>query len=530
MPVMEMMEQRRMLNSTCSGAATFTYTGDGNVNSITASTSGGTLTVSDGTVTCNFTQSSVTSLTIDGSGGNDTITVNSNVSVPSITLKGGSGDDVINGGSGAESILGEGGNDQLIGNGGNDTLDGGSNDDLLEGDAGDDLLIGGDSIDTVDYRYTNNDLIITIDANADDGESGEHDKVSTDIESVEGGGGNDRITGDGSDETLRGHAGNDTLNGGLGADVLDGGGDLGDWADYTGRSENLTLTLDGTANDGATAGAEGDNVVNCPNVGGGSGNDTITGSSGDNIIAGGAGNDSMRGGDGSDTFDEGSASNGQDSMYGEGGTQDLVNYSQRTSGLTITIGDFLANDGQSGEGDYITSDTENINGSTVADSITDSADSLSSANEFRGNGGGDSLNGGSGNDVLYGNNGHDYLTGGSGNDTLYATDDAAGTSDSDGASLSGGSGTDSLFGSDGADAMDGGSGNDTLYGRSQNDTMWGGTGNDSVFGQSGNDTIYDGAPGAGADGNEADYLDGGDGTGDVLGSADAEDTRLNFEA
>ena len=153
-----------MLTSTCSGAATFTYTGDSGQNVITASTSGGTLTVTDTVTACNFAESSVTSLTIDGGGGDDTITVNTSVSVANITLKGGSGVDIITGGNGA-------GNDTIWGGLGTDIIEGNANQDELHGDDplndpsdGNDSMYGGSAsggdgvADFLDGGAGNNDV------------------------------------------------------------------------------------------------------------------------------------------------------------------------------------------------------------------------------------------------------------------------------------------------------------------------------------------------------------------------------------
>jgi Ca2+-binding RTX toxin-like protein len=87
-----------------------------------------------------------------------------------------------------------------------------------------------------------------------------------------------------------------------------------------------------------------------------------------------------------------------------------------------------------------------------------------------GNGGHDKLVGGRGDDVLRGNAGRDTLNGSTGRDTLIA-----------------GSGRDVLSGGQQGDLLNGGSGNDTLRGRGGSDEHRGGPGRDGCFGGGGRD-------------------------------------------
>jgi hypothetical protein len=100
--------------------------------------------------------------TIDGFGGNDTITGTQFVDIitggegnDTITglggndiLDGNEGNDTISGGEGDDIITGSEGNDTLSGEGGNDFVDGGNDDDVLSGGAGVNTLIGGPGTDT----------------------------------------------------------------------------------------------------------------------------------------------------------------------------------------------------------------------------------------------------------------------------------------------------------------------------------------------------------------------------------------------
>jgi RTX calcium-binding nonapeptide repeat (4 copies) len=152
---------------------------------------------------------------------------------------------------------------------------------------------------------------------------------------VYGYGGNDHLNGGIGSDNLIGGSGNDVLDGGPGNDYLEdiaygneadtagsdtyiGGGDS-DRLNLDGRSEDLALSLDGVANDGAAG--EGDNIspdistvvggygadTFTGNAGanafeGGEGNDTVNGAGGDDNLVGGAGNDSIAGGDGQDVL------------------------------------------------------------------------------------------------------------------------------------------------------------------------------------------------------------------------------------
>jgi Ca2+-binding RTX toxin-like protein len=140
-----------------------------------------------------------------------------------------------------------------------------------------------------------------------------------------GGGGNDLIKMEGSGapggfvpNVFQGGPGNDTLVGTSATDDFSGGGGT-DTVDYTARSDNLNLSLDNHANDGASG--EGDNIrADVENILGGSGNDLIIGNPFANSLKGNAGNDTLWGGDGNDTLSGGS---GHDQLFGQGGNDTL---------------------------------------------------------------------------------------------------------------------------------------------------------------------------------------------------------------
>jgi RTX calcium-binding nonapeptide repeat (4 copies) len=102
--------------------------------------------------------------TIDGLGGNDTITATQfddivtggegNDTITGLggndTLSGNTGNDTISAGEGNDTITGSEGNDTLSGEAGDDFVDGGDDDDVLSGGTGINTLIGGNGTDTCD--------------------------------------------------------------------------------------------------------------------------------------------------------------------------------------------------------------------------------------------------------------------------------------------------------------------------------------------------------------------------------------------
>ena len=280
---------------------------------ISASAASGVVSVSNNaTGRFLFTASTVKKIIANAGDGNDLVTLSG--ALPNAILNGGNG------------------NDSLTGADGSDTLDGG---------LGNDILKGGNNRDTVTYAGRGSALLLSIDNSANDGQTGEFDNISTDIETVIGGNGNDRITGSDAtnalyggpgNDVLIGKAGNDLLGGQDGNDTMDGGagsdgffGNNGiDTADYSNRWDALIITQDEVSNDGKAG--EYDNVHNDVevikggNLGdkitGGSMNNTIFGNGGNDTLVGGGGNDALFGGGGNDVL---TGSAGADSLFGEDG-------------------------------------------------------------------------------------------------------------------------------------------------------------------------------------------------------------------
>lgn len=367
------------------------------------------------------------------------------------------GDDVFSGAGNAATggaafsqvltVYGGGGKDTLRGGSGNDTLNGGDGDDTFTtGTAadGDDVLVGGADKDTADYSTRTAALTLKISGMAESGQGSEADTISTDIETVKGGTGNDTIIGSAGNDTLFGGPGDDTITGGLGDDVLNGdagndtfdegaatsgadvinGGAGTDLVSYALRSNDVSVNIDAVALDGETG--EKDKVMlDVENVTTGGGNDTIVGSALDNVLDGGAGNDTISAGAGNDTLIGGAGTNtlkgeagddlfdqtttlGNDTIQGGAGT-DTVSYALRTNDVTIVL-DAASTSGESGETDTITNDVENAVGGDGDDTITGNGlDNL-----LQGGVGVDTINGGAGDDVIDGNAGADVIDCGAG--------------------------------------------------------------------------------------------------------------------
>ena len=121
-------------------------------------------------------------------------------------------------------------------------------------------------------------------------------------DSIESGATNDTVTpGPGDDVTFAG-AGGDLFRAGReadGTDLIDGG-ETRDFAEYRDRSDPLSLTLDGVANDGASG--EGDQLLGIESISGGKADDLLVGDEKANDILGGGGADAAAGLGGDDVL------------------------------------------------------------------------------------------------------------------------------------------------------------------------------------------------------------------------------------
>jgi Ca2+-binding RTX toxin-like protein len=85
---------------------------------------------------------------VNADGGDDRIAVAKDISIP-VTMRGGSGRDVLQGGAGSDKLIGGIGNDRLTGWRGDDLLAGGPGDDVHFGGLGNDVILSGPGDDFV---------------------------------------------------------------------------------------------------------------------------------------------------------------------------------------------------------------------------------------------------------------------------------------------------------------------------------------------------------------------------------------------
>jgi Ca2+-binding RTX toxin-like protein len=325
-------------------------------------------------------------------------------------------------------------------------------------------------------------------------------------ESIHGLGGDDRIDGQGGTDALYGGDGNDTIRGGMGDDHLDGGE-----GDDVLRDEGGSNRIDGAGgNDRLRGGANADTMT------GGTGDDTIDGEGGDDEMQGGDGDDRLRGDGGADT------------LAGDGGNDTLAG-GDGDDGLGGGAGDDLV---YSGSGNDVVAGGAG-NDRAYGDDGADMMAGEDGDDRLDGGDGDDTIDGGTGDDSLVGRSGSDLLIGGDGRDHLTGGDDADrlfggegnDTADGGGADdvLAGQSGDDLVFGRDGNDKVYGGDGNDRVYGDDGDDRLYGDNGDDRLYAGSGNDQAHGGAGDDFIQGNDGnDHVSGGEGN-DLLAGADGND-------
>lgn len=466
-------------------------------------------------------------------------------------------------------LQGAGGGDTLVATPFTDNVAGGDGDDLINGgdesdtydmgsaeDGEDTINDSAGTADTADYSARSTNLTASFDGEANDGESGELDNLTSDIDVVITGDGADTFTtdssgghtftaGDGTDTIIMEPSGSSTLTdtaySGLGADVLssiematvtfDPSATSFDASAFTGRA-----TITGNALDNTILGGTGRDTIDA-----GAGADNVSAGAGADTLTGGTGSDTIGGGDGSDTLveaaDEGATATTSQITWSGGSVDGItgVELLNLTGGASANSYDVSAYDGVANIAGGSGADTFILGASVQADTmaggdgldtvriaadtnITATAtsitafgtDSISDMEHVALSGGGaantldtrsfttgtSTLLGGAGDDTLYGTSGNDTIDAGSGVETLTYSGDLNVTL-SDTSVTATGQGTDTITGFDAASFV-GGDGADTVNasGFTGSSTMSGGGGADSLTAGSGADTI---TPGAGAD-------------------------------
>ena len=339
-------------------------TGAGETISVTtgASASGPTLIVHrTGRSDVAFPAGSVTSIRIEGMGGDDTLRLGNadGSAAPNLPAR----------------LVGGGGNDILVGGPADDTLSGGPGINSLDGAAGRDVLNGGGGFSTADYsrrttgvtvvlpgvglnEFSENNLYssrgedtIRFDVGAAVGGSGDDSLeggdgttlyggpgddtlrvgyVNIDVNigniTLYGGPGNDSLYGDeNADAMAFGEEGDDTfhpheygglgVSGGPGTDTVTGNGFFEYGLDFDASGTSVEVIFGSDQND-VLAGSDAAETID-----GGLGNDTIDGRGGDDVIDGGGGNDVLTGGAGRDQLRGGE---GDDTLFSRDAIPDTL--------------------------------------------------------------------------------------------------------------------------------------------------------------------------------------------------------------
>lgn len=507
---------------------------------------------------------------LTGGDGDDTLTALGGVD----TLDGGNGTDLadftgaanaiaanltdgtLNDGTGAgsianvENLTGSANADALTGAAGNNSLAGAAGNDTLAGAAGDDTLDGGDGNDTADFSSAAASVTVDLAAGTATGDgtdvlnsieaavgSAQADTLSAGDgqntlsggagdDSLSSGNGTDSIEGGAGNDSLFAEVGNDRLAGGTGDDSIDGGDGI-DTAEF--GASQTAVTVDLAA--GTATGEGNDTLVSIERVEGSDLADSITGDDNNNTLSGAGGDDTLNGAGGDDRFGFSTANNGNDQIFGGGGTGDNLRVDLLdATGASITI----ENSGNANS-DVLVDMTAPLNQSALLNQVEQILVLGSSDDALAGNdtltvddltgttvgdggvtaslgGGNDELDastattalvvdGQAGNDTLTSGAGNDTLTGGDGTDLLdlrsiasnVTVDVAAGTVTSNT------SGTDQIATIEDIRA---GGGNDALTGDAQNNDLVGGEGNDTIDGGAGNDNLIGGDPDAGDTGTD----------------------------
>jgi Ca2+-binding RTX toxin-like protein len=504
----------------------------------TSVTVGATTTADPGIETLRFFGFSTPAL-VDASG----------LTLGTVSLIGGTGDDTLWGGAGNDAIDGFLGNDDLAGNGGNDSIDAGPGNDTATGGAGHDAIIGSQGSDSITGGEGNDSLLGDLP-----------------VTSISDGSGDDTVSGGDGDDVVTGGLGNDLVDGGAGTDRLfESGVHLLRLTDTVLEADGLAIpdhgfeAVDVTGTSAADILDASEFTLGPVTLAGLAGNDTLAGGSGDDELTDGDGANSISGGAGNDTIntegnelmviagnridagpgdDRVAAWFGDDTIFGGDGNDDL----------DAGFGSDVISGGDGDDGLFGSSGDDVVSGDTGNDFVLGDE----SRSGFGFEPGDDTLSGGSGNDTVDAGFGNDSSSGGAGDDTLidisvhnlrltnaklevdgvtviqpsFEMAEITGTGGNDVLDLSGATGRVILFGGGGSDTLAGGSGDDVIDGATDGaaNSITGGAGNDILFGGSEGDVV-DAGPGddeiTGFDGS--DEIHGGPGN-DTIDAGEGDNT------
>ena len=409
---------------------TLTITGTTGADDITLLGLTGILEVDvngDGVGDFSFDRSTFTAIEVLARGGDDRVVNRAQIFDEVTTIDGGGGNDTLTGGPGVQTLIGGGGNDAVSGGDGDDTGRLGTGNDRYAWNPGDDndVVEGEDGADALDFNGSN--IAETIDVSA----NGSRVRLLRDIANVNMDlGGVERVEVDsfgGSDTLVAGNAAGTELQTFAlhpGADSLPDSVIVGG----TPEDDNVVLGNDGAAQVVSGLAAEVQvtgELQDEINVGTGEGADTIS----TNVAVTGAALFDVDGGDGVDTVNyDGTAGPDQIGVVSNGAKL-------RTGGPASAALDTIV-------------ENIRVRGLGGDDTLTSVGDTLSSVLTFDGGAGADNVRGGVGPDMLLGGSGNDLVDGNQGADVA-----ALGTGN-DRYQWDPGDGSDVVEGEDGSDALD----------------------------------------------------------------------------
>ncbi|WP_156424974.1 calcium-binding protein [Novosphingobium fuchskuhlense] len=202
--------------------------------------------------------------------------------------------------------------------------------------------VGGEGIDTLDFRATSG-IVMALDGSRANSGVAKGDVYAgferilgslTGANTLIGDSSGNQLTGGDLADTLHGKDGADTLNSGAGDDTISGGDGIDT---ISGDIGNDILNGDGGDGNDSLTGSFGNDMLN-GDVGddtldGSNGNDTLSGGAGLDILVGGLGDDTMTGGTGADIFRFSVAQ----------GIKDMITDFSRTQGDKIDLSAIDAN-------------------------------------------------------------------------------------------------------------------------------------------------------------------------------------------